>query len=461
VPISRAAVTGPDTQLAAALVESLRRRGIAATVTSTVPPDTDATFFLDASGKNDASGESGDLLERAERAFEAIRGFAASRGSERGILVTVEWDNSALRGGLAVLARTVSLEFPRCSARSIEIESPLADTAAAEMIVDEVLSGAREPSVILSRDGSRKVVEEFALPIGHNFDTSLLSGKPVIVVTGGARGVTAACLMALAGTAPVRLALVGRTRLEPEAPGFESAKTEAELKAALVAADRAQGKPVSLREIDSRARRMLAVREVERSLGQLRQLGAEAEYFAADVTNAADVDKAFAAVRIRWGRVDGLIHAAGVVADKQILEKSPEQFARVFGTKVMGFEALLRAARRDELRFIYVFSSVAGRYGNSGQADYAMANAIMSRMARDEAARRSPACVVRALSWGPWEGGMVTPELRSHFAARGVPLISMDRGVAAFMQEFCHTNTDPGGIDVVLAAHAPAQPSGD
>jgi hypothetical protein len=56
---------------------------------------------------------------------------------------------------------------------------------------------------------------------------------------------------------------------------------------------------------------------------------------------------------------------------------------------------------------------------------------------------------------------MVTPELRSHFAARGVPLISMDRGVAAFMQEFCHTNTDPGGIDVVLAAHAPAQPSGD
>jgi hypothetical protein len=193
-------------------VESLRRRGIAATVTSTVPPDTDATFFLDASGKNDASGESGDLLERAERAFEAIRGFAASRGSERGILVTVEWDNSALRGGLAVLARTVSLEFPRCSARSIEIESPLADTAAAEMIVDEVLSGAREPSVILSRDGSRKVVEEFALPIGHNFDTSLLSGKPVIVVTGGARGVTAACLMALAGTAPVRLALVGRTR---------------------------------------------------------------------------------------------------------------------------------------------------------------------------------------------------------------------------------------------------------
>jgi hypothetical protein len=56
-----------------------------------------------------------------------------------------------------------------------------------------------------------------------------------------------------------------------------------------------------------------------------------------------------------------------------------------------------------------------------------MANATLSQMALDEAAKRGPRCVVRAIGWGPWDGGMVMPGLRSHFAASGVSLISMDQ----------------------------------
>ncbi len=453
---TRAAIIGPAGDgLTEALAECLKKRGLVAFLTNEIPLDTDLTIFVD------APDDRGRLDQRAERAFEAARYFGTSRGAEGGLCVTVESGASALRGGLAALVKTVALEYSNCAARAIEIEpglGPAPETAA--LVVKEILSGALEAEVMLCRDGGRRVLEEIALPIGHDHDMSMLRDNPVIVVTGGARGVTAACLVALGETAPVRLAMFGRTRIEQEPPGLEQAESEVELKTALFVAAGKFGEAVSPRDVDARARQILANREIKGTLQRLRKLETEAEYFSVDVTNSDAVSEALAMVRGKWGRVDGLIHAAGIIADKSIAEKSEKQFARVFGTKVPGFEALLRGTLQDDLRFIYVFTSVAGRYGNAGQVDYAMANATMSQMARDEAARRGSRCVVRALSWGPWDGGMVTPDLRSRFAARGVALIPMDRGVAAFMQELCHTSTDPAGIDVVLTAQSPAQPPG-
>src|SRR6185436_20548529 len=102
--------------------------------------------------------------------------------------------------------------------------------------------------------------------------------------------------------------------------------------------------------------------------------------------------------------------------------------------KVLGLRTLLTLTTEDDLKFIFLFSSVAGRYGNAGQADYAMANSVLNQIAKDEAAQRGSNCVVRALNWGPWDGGMVTPELRDHFAARGVPIIPVHEGAAAFVR---------------------------
>lgn len=452
--LSRAVLAGsPQDPLLQALADALTRHGLTAVLANDGAADADATIVVDWPSLHD-----GDVAERAQRAFQAARHFGASRGPKGGMFVGIESAGSPAGCGLTALVKTVAIEYPGCSARSIEIENETGpSTDAAEAIAREILSGATESEVMISKGGSRRVPEEIALPIGLDHDLRLLSDNPVIVVTGGARGITAACLVALAETAPVRLALFGRTEIGREPPEFEQAASEAELRAAIFRAAQRQGEVLSPRDADARARRILASREVAANLQRLRNLGADAEYFTVDVNDGPAVSEALAAVRAKWSRVDGLIHAAAVIADKAIAEKSPEQFARVFSTKVFGFASLLSAARQDILRFIYVFSSVAGRYGNRGQADYAMANAAVSQMARDESVRRGPGCVVRALSWGPWDGGMVTPDLRSHFAARGVPLIAMDRGVAAFVQELCHASLDAADIDVVLAARAPSQ----
>jgi hypothetical protein len=124
----------------------------------------------------------------------------------------------------------------------------------------------------------------------------------------------------------------------------------------------------------------------------------------------------------------------------------------VFQTKIAGLQALLAATARDDLHLLFLFSSVAGRFGNVGQSDYAMANEVMNKVARAEAMRRGPTCLVRSLNWGPWDSGMVTPALRKHFEERGISLLARDEGAAAFTREILLATPGLDHCDVVLGS---------
>src|SRR5262249_46250115 len=98
-------------------------------------------------------------------------------------------------------------------------------------------------------------------------------------------------------------------------------------------------------------------------------------------------------------------------------------------------------------------SSVAARMGNPGQADYAMANEVLNKVAAGEAHRRGPGCVVKALGWGPWDGGMVTPDLKAHFERRGVRLLPVGDGGRMMLEELA-----AGGgqdVEVLLGGELP------
>jgi NAD(P)-dependent dehydrogenase (short-subunit alcohol dehydrogenase family) len=152
-------------------------------------------------------------------------------------------------------------------------------------------------------------------------------------------------------------------------------------------------------------------------------------------------------IRSKWGAIDGIIHGAGVLADKLIVDKTDEQFAKVFRTKVDGLRSFLHATEQDDLKFIILFSSVAARYGNLGQCDYASANEVMNKVARAEAMRRGNRCRIRSLNWAPWDSGMMTEFLRRQFAERGISLIPEQTGAQAFVAELMAEGHD---VDVVI-----------
>ena len=152
--------------------------------------------------------------------------------------------------------------------------------------------------------------------------------------------------------------------------------------------------------------------------------------------DVAALEHAISEIYERHGRIDGVIHAAGVIEDRLLADKTPESFARVFDTKVVGALALARSLR-DDVQFVAFFSSVAGAFGNRGQIDYAAANDFLDKLAA--ALNQERETRFFSINWGPWrDGGMVSAELERELARRGIGLISPDEGVASFIDELLH-----------------------
>ncbi len=432
------------------LARRLAALGLPAVARPTVDDEADGVIDVRALDPVSDPAEATQVMTRAFQLARAIAPRLTARGGAYVVASPLPEEQPWL-AGLAALARTAALEWPAARVRSIAVGG-LDRTAAAvaEDLVRELTEGGPDEEVAIGA-GTRRVrrlVEAEAtggsgLRLGHG---------DVVVVSGGGRGVTARCAVALAAASRgAHFVLLGRSALadEPErCRGVDDASLTRALAAEIPS-------PAALRE---RVSHIKATREIRRTLEALRRARATAEYVAVDVADGAAVAAALDRVRAQHGPITAVIHGAGVIADKPIAEKTDDQIDRVLGTKLSGLAALLRATSRDPLRALVLFSSIAGRTGNIGQSDYAMANAVLNAVAVAERARRGDACVVKSIGWGPWDGGMVTPGLAAHFERLGVPLIPLDAGAAALVAECLEARTSD--VDVLLGvtsgAHAPA-----
>src|SRR5205085_716228 len=152
-------------------------------------------------------------------------------------------------------------------------------------------------------------------------------------------------------------------------------------------------------ELLARVREVQGGREIRNTIAAIAEAGAQARYEAVDVADAVALQDMLSRVRREWGPVSALVHAAGVLADKRISEKSDAQFDHVFNTKVEGLRTLLVATHDDPLKLLCVFSSVSARCGNLGQSDYAMANEVLAKVASAES-RRRPGLIAKSFGWG-------------------------------------------------------------
>lgn len=274
------------------------------------------------------------------------------------------------------------------------------------------------------------------------------STSSVFLASGGARGITAQCAIRMAHAFHCGFILLGRTAIaEPEPAWAAACHTEAELKKQRVADCRAKGRAPILKEIQAECRHILARREIEHTLQTIKRAGGRAMYVCADVTDGQGLPKKLTDPIRQMGPITGLIHGAGALADKRIEGKTAQDFETVYQTKVTGLMNLLSCLDLDRLDHLILFSSAAGFYGNIGQTDYALANETLNKIAY-RIKRRYPSCDVCAFNWGPWDGGMVTPELKELFAARQIPLIPVETGTQILVQRL----QSGGPVQVVVGS---------
>ncbi len=442
-------VTGAAGDVGAELVAELARHGIAAELAASVSAAAAGTVqgVIYLGGLREVGSDEEAIAVNRE-AFQVAREAArhlAGNDAAPGLFVTVQDTGGAFAttafearrawlAGLAGLTRTARQEWPMAFAKAIDLErAGRSGQALARAIAAELIAGGPDHDVGLQASGRRTVLESHATAVAPG--ALPLQAGDVVVASGGARGVTAATLIALAAAVPLRLVLLGRSPLQAEPACCLGIDGDAALKRALLADAQHRGDKLTPAALGAQVRGILAGREIQQTIEAMRSVGSEARYACCDATDPRSVAASLDAVRREWGPIAGVVHGAGVLADKLIAEKTPAQFDQVFGCKIDGLRALLQATEQDPLKVLCVFSSVAARCGNLGQCDYAMANEILNKVAVAEARRRGDRCVVKSLGWGPWEGGMVTPALKAHFEALGVPLIPLAVGSRMLVDE--------------------------
>ena len=179
-------------------------------------------------------------------------------------------------------------------------------------------------------------------------------------------------------------------------------------------------------------------RAIEQQLETLRQLGGDAAYVQADVSRQDDVRRLVAETRQRFGRIDVVVHAAGVIHDARLVRKQQAQVAAVIAPKVAGILWLDDATASDPLQSFVIFSSVAAITGNVGQCDYAFANAFADGFAaeREERRRRGERSGnTISINWPLWRSGGMAVDRRTEEwmqATLGLRPMEEAAGVAAF-----------------------------
>lgn len=348
-------------------------------------------------------------------------------------------------GGLAGIPKTVAHEWPEVFCRAID----LSEDVTIDALVDELMKDG--PVEVALTKKLRQTIATVAAPTTPG--NASLGKQDVVMVTGGARGVTAACVIALAKEYKSKFVLMGRTPLEGEDfhlyPGLE----EGALKRAIMEKEfKGKAKPKELEQV---ARKVLSQREIRNTLAELKSAGSEAIYLAGDVRDEKQMKKHADKVKKQFGKITSLIHGAGVLADRKIEEKTDEQFEQVFSTKIDSLLVLMKLL--PDLKSVIFFSSVTARFGRPGQIDYCMANEVLNKYAQAES-RRRPRCKIVAMGWGPWDGGMVTPALAREFKRIGVGLIPLADGAQAVVDEFRHQGARQA--EVLIGDGFPEPPSG-
>ncbi len=457
-------LTDDNTALPAALAKNLEQRGL------TVRRGTPTELLADRNAPLPAAlvllwpaANAGDaFLKSAFRLIQvAAPALRAAGRSGAGALISLSRLDGlfglgvmsptadVVSGGLAGLVKTAHHEWPEVHCKALDLDPGAASgTELAAQITEEIFRVG--PIEVGLFGGQRYSFEIETAPALDNPAPALQRGD-LVVVTGGARGVTATSVLELARRHQPRFLLLGRSTLPDAEPHWLTGLTsEADIKKALLAHADGDRSP---KRLEAKFREVTAQREIRAHLAEIRATGALAHYATLDVRDASAVATTLAEVRAAHGPIRGLIHGAGVLADKLIEQKTEEQFDLVYGTKVHGLRNLLAATATDELRLIALFSSYTGRFGRTGQVDYAAANEVLNKMAQAEA-RRRPQCRVVAFNWGPWNGGMVTEGLRKIFEREGVGLIEPAAGADFFTRDVLAPTGD--AVEVLALAPAPS-----
>jgi NAD(P)-dependent dehydrogenase (short-subunit alcohol dehydrogenase family) len=323
-----------------------------------------------------------------------------------------------LGGAVSGLTKSFARERPQAHVKVVDFPPSRQTAAVAERLLDETLFDAGVVEVGYADEQRWQVaLEEQPLT-----EVTPLAAGGTFVITGAAGSIVSAIVADLAEASRGEFWLLDLTPSpDPADPNIPRLSTDREaLKRDLFARLQSAGERATPARVEKEIARLERAAAALASIRAVEAAGGRAHYRSVDLRDAALVAAVLGEVGRHAGRVDVLLHAAGLEISRALPDKKPEEFDLVFDVKVDGWFNLLAGLGELPLGAAVVFSSIAGRFGNAGQADYSAANDLlckaMSALPRTRGARGI------AIDWTAWaEIGM---------AARGsIPAIMKAAGI--------------------------------
>ncbi|MEV0155846.1 type I polyketide synthase [Micromonospora sp. NPDC050686] len=288
--------------------------------------------------------------------------------------------------GAAGLAKTLRLEAPGVRTTVVHTAP---EPGAVNRIVADVAATTGFSEVWYAADGTRRVPVLRPLPIRAGRTEAVLGGDDVLLVTGGGKGITAECALAVAADSGARLALLGRS--DPAA--------DAELTA---------------------------------NLARFAEHDVTVAYERADVTDPVQVKAAVEKLTERLGGpVTAVLHGSGRNEPAALTAVHADTLRDTLAPKVAGLRHVLDAVDTDRLRLLVALGSIIGRAGLRGEAHYSVANEWLEDLVTRFGAEH-PGCRTLVLEWSVWSGVGMGERLSvvEGLNRQGITPITPDQGLA-------------------------------
>lgn len=333
--------------------------------------------------------------------------------------------------GFPGLIKSLAHEFPTINFRAIVSHSIFEPNLLSQIAVDELLTQDDAYTEIIYKDNKRYFAKPKPVTLVKNGSSHFsLDKDAVVVVFGGAQGITPELISELSKEYPCNYILVGRSDAPTEEfDKYKSLDSKDKIRRYLITEENMK----SPGEIEKKVQKIFKTNQINENVAKIEQNGAKVTYISLDIKNEEALRDFIKKTYDTYNRIDGIFHAAGLLDDKLFIHKTFESFYKVYSTKVTPLHVLLDELRSD-LKLFVMFSSVASAYGNKGQSDYASANSVFDHIAstlNDKVEAR-----ILTINWGPWKGtGMVNETLEAEFKKRGVSLIPLKKGAEYFVNE--------------------------
>ncbi|MDY6935352.1 MAG: SDR family NAD(P)-dependent oxidoreductase [Spirochaetota bacterium] len=348
--------------------------------------------------------------------------------------------NEPTSGGVAGLTKALNKELEGVLVKTVDFLIKGKPSSISRTIFNEIQYG--DERVEVGYSGKRRVIPQL---IFSELNTDVeprmkFDSESVFLITGGGYGITSEIAKDIAKHFKSRIIIISREGLPSNIEELASLDENGlkELKDRVINELKSTEKRITPVIIDREYGKYLNAIEKYKNIRQMEDIGAASvEYYPCDVSDNEGMSGIINSIKEKYGRIDVIIHGAGIDYGKLLEDKKYKDFCRVFDVKVDGCFNLVELTRDIDVKALVTFSSVSGRFGNRGQTDYSAANDLLNKYVQHVNKRKNGKTVAVSMNWSGWKDvGMATREsITKIFEEDGIDMISLADGVTRVREE--------------------------